>query len=154
MVGKGDLRINSSMASNQAGNQMQINKVLLVDDDLAISKVAAVCLQKVGKWEVAIAASGQDALKLAQSFDPDLIVLDVLMPEMDGFEVLSRLREIETVKAIPVIFMTSLAQARDLTKCMSWGAKGVIPKPFNPMILPMQIQAILDTSENNARESA
>lgn len=52
MVGKGDLRINSSMASNQAGNQMQINKVLLVDDDLAISKVAAVCLQKVGKWEV------------------------------------------------------------------------------------------------------
>ena len=133
---------------------MQINKVLLVDDDLAISKVAAVCLQKVGKWEVAIAASGQDALKLAQSFDPDLIVLDVLMPEMDGFEVLSRLREIETVKAIPGIFMTSLAQARDLTKCMSWGAKGVIPKQFNPMRLPMQIQAILDTRENNARERA
>jgi len=133
---------------------MQVNRILLVDDDLAISKVAAVCLQKVGKWEVVLAASGKEALKLAETFDPDLIVLDVLMPEMDGFEVLSRLKEIEATQNIPVIFMTSLAQARDLSKCMSWGAKGVIPKPFNPMILPMQIQAILDTSENNGRESA
>lgn len=133
---------------------MQVNRILLVDDDLAISKVAAVCLQKVGKWEVVLAASGKEALKLAETFDPDLIVLDVLMPEMDGFEVLSRLKEIEATQNIPVIFMTSLAQARDLSKCMSWGAKGVIPKPFNPMIRPMQIQAILDTSENNAKESA
>lgn len=133
---------------------MQINRVLLVDDDLTIGKVAAVCLQKIGKWEVAIAASGEDALKLAQTFEPDLIVLDVLMPGMDGFEVLARLKEIDTVKSIPIIFMTSLAQTRDLSKCMSWGAKGVIPKPFNPMLLPVQIKAILDSSTFNVRESA
>ncbi len=139
---------------NQSGKPMEINKVLLVDDDPAVSKMAVVCLQKIGKWDVKVASNGYDALRMLKAYQPDVIVLDVMMPGMDGFEVLNHLKRLDLTKEIPVIFMTAMAQTRELSNCIGRGARGVIQKPFNPMLLPAQIKAILIESETNVRESA
>lgn len=122
---------------------MEIRKILLVDDEADIRKVANISLAKVGKFEVILAESGAEGLEKAAAEKPDLIILDMMMPEMDGLTTFSRLRENDSTKEIPVIFMTAKTQASEKQHYLDCGAIGVISKPFDPMTLSNEVKAIV-----------
>jgi two-component system OmpR family response regulator len=119
-----------------------LTKILMVDDEPHIRRVAELSLNRVGKWTVVLAASGPDALAAAERERPDLILLDVMMPGMDGPTTLSALQAHASLADIPVIFMTAKVQEREIARYLGLGAAGVICKPFDPMTLPDQIRRI------------
>ncbi|MDI1444441.1 response regulator [Polyangium sp. 6x1] len=122
---------------------MPVSKVLLVDDEPHIRRIGELSLKGVGKWKVVLASSGLEALDIAARESPDVILLDVMMPGMDGQETLLELRAREATAAIPIIFMTAKVQKHEVDRYRALGAAGVIPKPFDPMALPGQILDIL-----------
>jgi len=117
--------------------------ILLIDDDTTIQEVVQVGIQIEAGWQVAIASSGAAGIDLAQNQQPDLILLDVMMPEMDGIETLSRLKNNNKTSAIPVIFLTAKAQAEEKNQFQKLGVVDVITKPFNSMTLASQVAKIL-----------
>lgn len=121
-----------------------LNRVLLVEDDPEIQMVAEMSLQSVGGFTVEVCGDGSRALARAPDFAPDLVLLDVMMPDMDGPTTLARLRELEPLARVPVIFMTAKAQGRDREYYLSLGAIGVVPKPFDPMGLPARLCELWD----------
>lgn len=123
---------------------MPIQKVLMVDDEPDIRKIGLVSLRSVGKWATVSASSGEEALTLAAQEKPDLILLDVMMPGMTGPDVLVKLRQQPETASIPVIFMTAKVQRTEIDGYLALGAAGVISKPFDPMLLPQQIRAIVE----------
>jgi two-component system OmpR family response regulator len=122
---------------------MVIKRVLLVDDDKDLLRIAQLSLSKVGKWSVHMATCGTEALKVAQEVHPDVIILDVMMPGMDGLATLAKLREIPATATIPVIFLTAKVQLHEVDEYLKQGACGLIIKPFDPMTLPEEIKRIL-----------
>jgi DNA-binding response OmpR family regulator len=126
---------------------MDIKKVLLVDDDPNIRKLARMSLERVGKWEVVVAESGLEAIELLDTARPDLVVLDVMMPGIDGRTTLTRLKEKSA--DLPVILMTAKVQPEEIVEYLSLGALGVIMKPFDPMGLPKQISDLLERNDKN-----
>lgn len=124
---------------------MTIKKVLLVDDDPDIRSIGTLSLRNVGKWQVVVADSGPAALKLVAQERPELMLLDVVMPGMDGPQTLRLLRELRDVALPKVIFLTAKTQAEEHKQLIELGAQGVILKPFNPLLLPRQICQILDS---------
>lgn len=118
--------------------------ILLVEDEADILEVARTTLELTTDWVVHTATSGARGLERAAELQPDVIILDVMMPDMDGPETLSRLRQQESTREIPVIFMTAKTNSLDRGRFEAAGVKGVIPKPFDPMILGDQIAEILD----------
>ena len=123
-----------------------VSKVLLVDDEPHIRRIGELSLKGVGKWKVILASSGAEAIELAEREVPDLILLDVMMPGVDGPATLQQLKASELTARIPVIFMTAKVQRHEIDKYLAAGAVGVIPKPFDPMALPAQILQILSSS--------
>lgn len=123
-----------------------VSKVLLVDDEPHIRRIGELSLKGVGKWTAMLAASGSEALTIAERECPDLILLDVMMPGMDGPATLQLLRASDATSRIPVIFMTAKVQKHEVDKYLAAGAVGVIPKPFDPMALPAQILQILSSA--------
>lgn len=113
--------------------------MFLVDDDPDIREVAEMSLTHVGGWEVSLAASGADAIEKASEIDPDVILLDVMMPDMDGPSTFGRLREIEKFANVPIIFITAKVQKQEVERYLAIGASGCISKPFDPMTLPREI---------------
>jgi CheY-like chemotaxis protein len=130
---------------------MSVAKVLLVDDEPHIRRIGELSLKGVGKWTVVLASSGPDAIEAAAREAPDVILLDVMMPGMDGQETLSQLRTREETAKIPVIFMTAKVQKHEVDRYRDAGAAGVIPKPFDPMALPSMILGILQQDNAAAR---
>jgi CheY-like chemotaxis protein len=122
---------------------MLLRKILLVDDEADIRLIAEISLSHLGGWQVIQAGSGREALDLALQAQPDLILLDVMMPGMDGPTTLEKLREQEDGRATPVIFMTAKVQKTEVDRLLSLGVRGLIPKPFDPMTLPADIRNIL-----------
>lgn len=118
-------------------------KVLLVDDDTNIRMVAVMGLEDEMDWEIQEAASGQEAIQMASIEKPDLILLDMMMPGMDGISTFGKLRELDTAKDTPIIFMTAKVQPEEIESYKSLGARGVIIKPFDPITLAQEIQDIL-----------
>ena len=96
----------------------------------------------IGGFELDVYANGSDAIANAATFDPDLILLDVMMPDIDGIEVNRRLGEIASLKDKPVIFFTARTRVSDIDQYLSLGAAGIIPKPFQPECLTEDILAI------------
>jgi CheY-like chemotaxis protein len=127
---------------------MPVSKVLLVDDDQDLLRIAQLSLCNVGKWKVLLAASGKDALKMAVEELPDVILLDVMMPQMDGLSCLKCLRQTPQTADIPVIFLTAKVQASEVDQYTALGAIGVIIKPFDPITLPHEIEEILQISRS------
>jgi CheY-like chemotaxis protein len=127
---------------------VQIKKILLIDDNPNIRTVAQIGLEDVGGWQVLLAASGPEGLSLAASDLPDAILLDVMMPGMDGPTTLSKLREVPALAKIPVIFLTAKAQKEEVAHYLSLGALGVITKPFDPLTLPKEIMALVGKDNN------
>jgi CheY-like chemotaxis protein len=119
-------------------------KILLVDDEADIRKIAKLSLEAVGKHEVVLGANAQEGLALAAKVLPDLIVMDVMMPGMDGIAAFAELRRDPALALIPVIFMTAKVQRSEAEHYKQLGARGVIAKPFDPMTLPAELAAILD----------
>jgi CheY-like chemotaxis protein len=120
--------------------------VLLVDDEDDIRLVAKACLERLGGWRVQSACSGLDALEHVRAERPDAIVLDVMMPGLDGPATLARLRADPDTAEIPVLFLTAKAQASDRAELESLGVQAVLTKPFDPMTLADQIRAALGWS--------
>ena len=122
-------------------------KVLLVDDEEDIRKIGRLSLEAVGKFQVMMAASANEALSIARSEPLDLILMDMMMPGMDGLSALAELRRDEALKSIPVLFMTAKVQRSEVDHYLSVGAIGVIQKPFDPMTLPGEIKRIMGARE-------
>ena len=118
-----------------------LTRILVVEDEPDIRAVAKLALEAIGHFTVKLCSSGAEALETAPGFAPDLILLDVMMPGMDGPTTLQRLRANPATAAIPVIFLTAKAQASEVSKYKSLGALDVIPKPFDPMTLAAQVRA-------------
>lgn len=118
-------------------------KVLIVDDEDDIRAVAQMSLEVVAGWTVVTAGSGGEALGIAAAELPDAILLDVMMPELDGPATLERLRADPVTAAIPVVFLTAKVQAADHRRFATMPIAGVLAKPFDPMELPGQVAGVL-----------
>jgi CheY-like chemotaxis protein len=125
---------------------MTLRKVLLVDDENDIRTVGNLSLSRVGGWQTLLASSGAEAVALAAAERPDLILLDVMMPGMDGPTTLGQLRAQEATARTPIIFMTAKSQKHEVARYLELGAVGVISKPFDPMTLPTEIKKLLPSS--------
>ena len=119
---------------------MSTVRVLHVDDEPDIREVVDISLGLNPDLEVRACASGAEAVEAAAEWTPHLILLDVMMPVMDGPTVLKKLRSEPRTAAIPVIFMTARAQTKEVEHFIALGAQGVISKPFNPMTLATQVR--------------
>lgn len=115
----------------------------MVDDDPSILMIAQISLEKVGQWTVQVVDSGRKALELLDFYKPDLILLDVMMPGMDGPTTFKKLQENQELMSTPVIFMTAKVQKNEVESYCNLGAAGVISKPFDPLTLPTEIRAII-----------
>lgn len=122
---------------------MAVKTLLMIDDDPFIRRVAQMSLSKVGGWHVLLADSGKQAMSLLDGQKPDVILLDVMMPEMDGPTALANIRKIAGAERIPVIFMTAKIQTHEVEHYLKMDAAGVIAKPFDPLSLSREIEEIL-----------
>jgi two-component system OmpR family response regulator len=118
-----------------------LKKIMMVEDDPDIQIVASLALEAVGGFEVLVCSGGTEALERVDGFAPDLVVLDVMMPGMDGPTVLKNLRGRPQTENLPVVFMTAKAQSHEIALYKEMGALDVVTKPFDPMTLP---QTLLD----------
>ncbi|WP_079204318.1 response regulator [Pseudomonas sp. CC6-YY-74] len=120
----------------------ELTRILHVEDDPSIQAVAKVALEAVGGFRVLSCSSGQEALDQIQGFAPDFILLDVMMPGMDGPQTLIKLSALVDIGLIPVAFMTAKVQPAEIEHYRSLGALDVIIKPFDPMQLAAQVRQI------------
>jgi two-component system, OmpR family, response regulator len=115
--------------------------ILVVDDDPDIARFVEVNLRSAG-YDVAVAGDGEEALERAGELRPDLVLLDVMMPGLDGPATLEALRRLPAAAGTPVVFMTARVQAHEIARYRELGAADVIAKPFDPMTLADTVQSI------------
>lgn len=118
-------------------------RILIIDDEFDIRAVAQLTLKTTGEWDVLLAASGAEGLAKAVEKQPNVILLDVMMPDMDGIETFQALQSNSATQAIPVILMTAKVQPAEQRHFAELGIAGVIAKPFKAMKLSAQITDIL-----------
>ena len=123
---------------------MNLKRVLLAEDDRDIQVVARMALKMGGIEEVFVANDGRECLALAQTANPDLILLDVMMPVLDGFATCQALKQDPAVRQIPVIFLTAKAQNVDMREGLAAGAIGYLTKPFDPVTLCQRIVSLME----------
>lgn len=128
--------------------------VLLVDDDPGIAEVASLALSRVGGFDVRVTDRAEEALEIASSGNLSCVILDVMMPKVDGPTLFRRLRELSACANLPIIFLTAKVQTHEVERLMALGAAGVISKPFDPMTLPSQVTEILETSSRSQTSSS
>ena len=119
-----------------------LNTILMVEDEADIQTIAKLALESVGGFTVEICSSGLEAIQTAPTVAPDLILLDVMMPGMDGLETFKALREIPELADTPVIFMTAKVQSYEIAQYIEMGALDVVSKPFDTMTLSGTITSI------------
>ncbi len=122
----------------------KLQSILYVEDDLHVRTTAKLVMEVIGKFDVRECSSGREALHAARDFQPDLILLDVLMPELDGVNTLAMLRRMPHLADVPALFVTGYTSEDDIDRYMKAGAIGVIPKPVMPMRLTGQLHAWWD----------
>ena len=120
----------------------ELRKILYVEDETDIQTVAKLALESVGGFEVLICGSGAEAIDQAPGFGPDILLLDVMMPGMDGPDTLVALQGLAALKDTPAIFLTAKAMPSEIERYKKLGALEVIPKPFDPMTLADQVRGI------------
>ncbi len=122
---------------------MTTKRILIIDDDLGIRQIVQISLEAIANWGVLPAPSGLEGLALAQQEQPDAILLDLMMPEMDGIATLEKLKANPATQSIPVILMTAKAQRSSQHQFAQLALAGVIVKPFKAPDLVKQIKEIL-----------
>ncbi|MBM3216607.1 response regulator [Candidatus Poribacteria bacterium] len=122
-------------------------RVLVVEDEKDIQFLLKMALEANGRHEVSVADNGLRGIELASQEQPDVILLDVMMPLLDGFETIRRLRADDTTRQIPVIFLTAKAQSKEIEQGLALGAIGYLTKPFYAMTLNEEIEALLSRAE-------
>ncbi len=122
---------------------MTTRRVLIVDDEDDIREVAQISLEMVAGWEVLTASSGSVGLKIASADQPDAILMDVMMPDMDGPATFQKLQADPAIRHIPVILLTAKLQPADRKRFVELGVAGVLAKPFDPLRLAGQVSEVL-----------
>ena len=121
---------------------MSHRRVLIIDDDYRIREVTKLTLELMAEWEVLTASSGSEGLAIAQTDRPDAILLDIMMPDLDGMETLKNLKANNLTQHVPVLLLTAKAQTTE-QQLVSLGVAGIISKPFDPLTLPSTIARAL-----------
>jgi CheY-like chemotaxis protein len=124
-------------------SKIMTKRILIVDDDPDIRDIAQVAFQKLGKWESETAGSGAEAIEKAKTQAWDVILLDISMPDMDGFSVFNQLQADSFAQKIPVVLLTAKLLPCDQQRFAKMGVAGVIAKPFNPVTVSSQVAEIL-----------
>lgn len=122
---------------------MTAKRILVVDNEPYIQEVAQICLETVAGWEILLASSGQECLKQAETHKPDAILLDMVMPHMNGLSTFQQLQQNPVTQDIPVIFLTAEIQSSDRQRYKEMGLSAAIAKPFDPLELASQIATAL-----------
>jgi CheY-like chemotaxis protein len=123
-------------------------KVLIIDDEEDTRKIASMSLSILGGLEVIEAESGEEGIAKAELEKPDVILLDMMMPVMNGENTLNQLQQSPASEKIPVIFLTAKAMNSEIERLKRMGAAGVLTKPFDPTLLADQVRAILGRADN------
>jgi two-component system, OmpR family, response regulator len=121
--------------------ERELKKILYVEDEADIRLIVQIALVDLAGFTLKACANGYEALAEVESFNPDLILLDVMMPGLDGPATLKELRKLPTVKAIPIIFMTARIQEKELSHYREIGIQDIISKPFEPLTLADTLRA-------------
>ena len=119
-----------------------LSRICYVEDDPDIQRIVRMSLERIGKMTVEGVGDSTRAVEAIIAFKPDLVMLDWMMPLMDGPAVLRKIRECAEIKDLPVVFITAKASQRELDELRALGAAGTISKPFSPKELPDQLRAI------------
>lgn len=119
-----------------------IKRILYAEDEEDIQVIGKMALEEIGGYEVLLVSNGKEVLEKGKGFQPDVILLDVMMPEMDGLETFQKLKNTDWGKNIPVIFLTAKAQQHEVQSYLDLGAVGIIIKPFDPLELSQQVEEI------------
>ena len=125
-----------------ANNRVMRKKILVVDDDAELVELISFNLKQAG-YSIGTASNGVEAIKKAHSLEPDLIVLDVMMPELDGFAVCEILRRDATLAAVPIMMLTALSSELGRVAGLGSGASDFVSKPFSPRVLVQRIEELL-----------
>ena len=134
----------AGMLQNDSRGVSQVaHRILIIDDEEDIREVAALSLETVAGWDVMMASSGAQGLARAIEYQPDAILLDVMMPGMDGPSTFRELRKNPATARIPVLLLTAKVQASDQRRFADLGVDAVLFKPFDPMTLSTQIASVL-----------
>lgn len=137
--------VQHSNTSDNIGQQSpcieRLNRVICVDDDPGMLQIAKICLQDMGGISVELCSSGREALDKSVSFRPQLALVDMMMPGMDGVETVSRLRSLEHLEDLPVILVTAVMGPAEANNCHKANAIAVISKPFDPLSLVDRVQS-------------
>ncbi len=120
-----------------------MRRVLIIDDEDDIREVAALSLEATSKWKVLTACSGREGILTAAKEKPDAILMDVMMPEMDGPTTFKQLQQQSSTAGIPVLFLTAKVQGVDQRRFAGLGVAAVLFKPFDPLTLASQISKVL-----------
>ena len=131
-----------------------LKKILYVEDDADIRNIVSMSLEMVGDYTVEACGSCADALDVVDDFDPDLLLLDVMMPDVDGPTTLSRLRRRASAADAPAVFITAKVQAGDMAQYKRLGVFDVIVKPFDPLMLSDRIGQIWQNYRNGEHDDA
>jgi len=119
-----------------------LNRICYVEDDEDIQRIVRVSLERIGKMTVEVVSDPMVAIGAITAFKPDLVMLDWMMPGMDGPTLFRKMKQLPEVSALPVVFITAKATQRDMDELVALGAAGTISKPFSPKDLPDQLRAI------------
>jgi CheY-like chemotaxis protein len=119
-------------------------KILVIDNEPSIREVAQICLETVAGWHTVVAGSGLEGIATAEREQPDAILLDVMMPDLDGLATFDLLQANPKTRSIPVILLTAKVQISDCQNYTDLGIRSTIAKPFSPLKLAQQIATILD----------
>lgn len=122
----------------------ELKKILYVEDQKDIQVIAEYALTQISHYNLKLCSSGDEALTVIEAYNPDFIVLDVMMPGIDGPETLTQIRKMDAFKNTPVIFMTAKVLPNEIADLIAYGALDVISKPFDPVTLGASIQTIWD----------
>jgi CheY-like chemotaxis protein len=118
-------------------------KILVVEDDRSIQMVLELVFTRMAKCEVVLASDGTEGLAMIQKHKPDVVLLDLMLPGMDGFEVCQRSKADEATRQVPIIFLTAQPQPAAVARALALGAAGYLVKPFDPIKIIDQVNEAL-----------
>jgi CheY-like chemotaxis protein len=117
----------------------ELKRVMCVEDDPDIRLILKFSLERLGGFSLCLCSDGFDALDKVESFQPQLVLLDVMMPKLSGPQTLKKLRTLEVMRGVPVVFLTAKAMRNEVEALLEHGSTGIIVKPFDPVTLPKDV---------------